>query len=74
VKNGINGALFTTKGEAILKILNYYNNPQMLPVMGGYSVEICKKEFDVQHNFKNYRDVYSGSVVSAIRNEKWKFS
>lgn len=74
VKNGINGALFTTKGEAVLKILNYYNNPQMLQVMGGYSVEICKKEFDVQHNFKNYRDVYSGSVVSAIINEKWKFS
>lgn len=71
VKRGINGALFTNKEEAIVKILQYYTNPEMLPVMGAYSEEICQAEFDVEQNFKNYREVYAGSVVSGIKHKKW---
>lgn len=71
VKNGINGGLFNNKDEALIKILQYYNNREMLPVMGAYSGEICKTEFDMNQNFKNYRDMYAGSIVATIENKKW---
>lgn len=74
VKRGINGALFNHKDEAIVKILQYYNNPAMLPVMGGYSGDICRTEFDVAQNFKNYRAMYAGSVVSGIEHKKWGYN
>lgn len=74
VKNGINGALFNNKNEAILKILQYFNNPQMLSVMGSYSEEICKTEFDSNENFKIYRDMYLRSAVLDIEHKKWDFN
>lgn len=62
VKRGINGDLFTKSQEAIVKILQYYNNREMLGVMGDFSAEICKTEFDVKKNFKAYRELYAGHV------------
>jgi glycosyltransferase involved in cell wall biosynthesis len=74
VKNGINGNLFNTGSDAIVKILQYYNNRDMLGVMGNFSGQICRTEFDVKQNFKNYRDLYARSKseipMSGIR---WKF-
>ena len=73
VKKGINGDLFNTSSEAITKLLQYYNNPQMLDIMGKFSGEICKTEFDVKKNFKTYRELYAGSVLQTGRQAKWSF-
>lgn len=73
VKRGINGDLFNTSSEAISKLLQYYNNPEMLNVMGRFSREICKTEFDVKENFKEYRKLYAGSLLDAGLSRKWSF-
>ncbi len=77
VKNGINGSLFNTAMEANVKILQYYNNPDMLEVMGKFSGEICKKEFDVKENFKTYRELYAGKIINGSiglsGRPKWSF-
>lgn len=67
VKQGLNGDLFNTYDEAIIKILQYYNNRAMLEVMGNFSAEICKAEFDVKENFKSYRQLYAGSLTGTGR-------
>lgn len=74
VKNGINGNLFNTGGDAIVRILQYYNNRDMLGVMGNFSEQICRTEFDVKLNFKNYRDLYACSIEEVPLNGiRWKF-
>ncbi|MGK2864445.1 MAG: glycosyltransferase [Chitinophagaceae bacterium] len=73
VKKGINGDLFNTTQEAILKLLQYYNNPRMLEVMGEYSGEICKKEFDLKKNFKKYRELYTGCLSTGSIQPTWSF-
>jgi len=73
VKNGINGDLFRTEAEAIVKILQYYNNSEMLSVMGNFSKSICETEFDVKSNFNNYRELYTNSVDIAP-SKKWAFA
>ena len=60
VKHGINGSLFKTATTAIMKILQYYNNKEMLKVMGEFSGAICSAEFDGRKNFKLYRSYYAG--------------
>lgn len=60
VKSGLNGDLFTNETEAIIKLLHYYNNRAMLPVMGDFSHRICSAEFDARQNFNTYRDIYTG--------------
>ena len=61
VRTGVNGDLFSSSYEAIVKLLQYYNNPEMLQVMGDYSAEICESDYDMQTNFKNYRHLYAGN-------------
>ena len=74
VKNGINGNLFNTASDAIVKILQYYNNRDMLGVMGNFSRQICRTEFDVRKNFKNYRNLYAHPAKEMkMNNIKWKF-
>ena len=58
VHKGLNGDLFTNEDEAILKILQYYNNRDMLQVMGEYSQQLCAQEFDVDSTGSSYRDLY----------------
>jgi glycosyltransferase involved in cell wall biosynthesis len=58
VQSGLNGDLFRNEEEATLKILQYYNNRDMLNVMGEYSSELCRQEFDVHSTFTSYRDLY----------------
>jgi glycosyltransferase involved in cell wall biosynthesis len=58
VHNGLNGDLFRSEEEAILKILQYHNNIDMLQVMGEYSQQFCAREFDVHSTFTSYRDLY----------------
>jgi len=62
VKRGMNGDLFESRDEAISKILKYYNNADMLSVMGDFSRELCEQEFDRNNNFRNYRNIYTPAV------------
>ena len=73
VKSGINGDLFKTQSEAIVKILQYYNNRDMLQVMGGFSKSICETEFNIKNNFGTYRELYCNtSTITPIK--KWAFA
>jgi len=73
VKNGINGDLFGTETEAIVKILLYYNNRDMLHVMGEFSKSICETEFNVKHNFSSYRELYA-NIDHITPGRKWAFA
>jgi glycosyltransferase involved in cell wall biosynthesis len=73
VKRGVNGDLFRTKAEAVSKVLQFYNNPEMLNVMGRLSGEICKTEFNVKKNFKEYRRLYAGGLLEQDVSAKWSF-
>src|SRR5258705_10450822 len=73
VKNGINGDLFKTETEAIVKILQYYNNRDMLQVMGGFSKSICETEFNIKNNFTGYRELYTNELnITPVK--KWAFA
>lgn len=56
---GMNGDLFDSKDQAISMILKYYNNKDMLMVMGEYSRELCEQEFDRDSNYSRYRKIYT---------------
>ncbi|KAA3437578.1 glycosyltransferase [Rufibacter hautae] len=58
VRSGLNGDVFKNEIEGIGKILHYFNNQEMLDVMGQYSLNICEKDFNVDLNLKGYRTVY----------------
>ncbi len=73
VKNGINGDLFKTETEAIVKILRYYNNRDMLQVMGDYSKSICEAEFNIKNNFTSYRELYT-NTINITPGKKWAFA
>ncbi len=62
IKSGLNGDLFNNEMEAIIKLLNYYNNREMLNIMGNYSHQICKHNFDAQNNFTSYRSIYNSNL------------
>jgi hypothetical protein len=66
--------LFTNEHEAIVKLLNYYNNREMLHVMGEFSQEICKTEFDMQRNFRSYRHIYTNDFASAANKPAWSLN
>ncbi|HWB90211.1 MAG TPA: glycosyltransferase, partial [Puia sp.] len=63
VLRGINGDLFFDAQDAILKVLRYHNNREMLPIMGEYSKYHCEQEFDVRQMFTAYRNLY-GSLMA----------
>ncbi|WP_210465444.1 glycosyltransferase [Rufibacter roseolus] len=58
IKTGLNGDVFNNEIEAIANILKYFNNKEMLEVMGDYSFDICGSKFNVDLNFKEYRSIY----------------
>jgi glycosyltransferase involved in cell wall biosynthesis len=66
VKNGMNGDLFENAQTAVLKIMQYYNNPGMLPIMGDYSKEVCDREFNIKSTSVMYRNLYQGSYVGSF--------
>ncbi|MCW3073475.1 MAG: glycosyl transferase group 1 [Flaviaesturariibacter sp.] len=63
ISKGLNGDLFGNKNEAVNKILSYYNNSDMLRVMGQTSYALCQKQFDMKQNFGSYRRIYSNESV-----------
>ena len=66
VKNGLNGDIFTSKADAIVKLLSYFNNREMIDVMGQHSHDICSAEFDMHHNFKSYQKLYQNIHAGEI--------
>jgi glycosyltransferase involved in cell wall biosynthesis len=74
IKSGLNGDLFGSEHEAIGKVLNYYNNREMLQVMGDFSQEICKTEFDMQRNFRNYRHIYTNDHSMGLQKQTWSLN
>jgi glycosyltransferase involved in cell wall biosynthesis len=73
VKNGVNGDLFKNDSEAILKIIQYHNNRDMLLVMGSFSKSICETEFNVTENFSSYRELYTNGIT-LTPGKKWAFA
>ncbi|HWJ03859.1 MAG TPA: glycosyltransferase, partial [Verrucomicrobiae bacterium] len=71
IKSGLNGGLFESSQEAILKVLHFYNNREMLQVMGEFSHQICETEFDMQRNFESYRHIYSNNAAVSEQNPAW---
>ena len=62
IKGGTNGNYFNSKSEAILKIIQYYNNQDMLAIMGKYSREHCAENFNQSVNYSTYRSIYSKNI------------
>ncbi|MET0300268.1 MAG: glycosyltransferase [Flavitalea sp.] len=60
VRGGLNGDLFEHGNGAVIKIMHYANNPNMLPLMGEYSNEFCRQDFDIRSTSGMYRDLYRG--------------
>lgn len=58
VRKGLNGDLFQNAQEAVVKIFQYFNNPDMLRVMGEYSRRLCREEFDAHATSNLYRSLY----------------
>lgn len=63
VKSCLNGDLFKHHSEAIVKLLQYFNNASMLHIMGEYSAMHGKESFNVNHTFTRYRYLYKGSCI-----------
>lgn len=74
IKSGLNGDLFGSEAEAIVKLLNYYNNREMLQVMGDFSQQICNTEFDMQRNFRSYRHIYTNEQTGAAQKQAWSLN
>lgn len=68
VKSCLNGDLFKHHAEAIVKVLQYFNNTSMLNIMGEYSALHGKESFNVNHTFTRYKDLYEGNH---IENDKY---
>ncbi len=62
--SGVHGDLFKTPEQAICKIIQYYNNREMLEVMGEYSKEVCETRFNRAINFSHYRSLYQSQTGS----------
>ena len=58
VKKGMNGDLFKNEHDAIIKILLYFNNMDMLQIMGAHSADICAEEFNIDSTYASYQHLY----------------
>jgi glycosyltransferase involved in cell wall biosynthesis len=61
VNSCLNGDLFKHHSEAIIKLLQYFNNTSMLNIMGEYSAMHGKESFNVNYTFTRYRALYEGN-------------
>jgi glycosyltransferase involved in cell wall biosynthesis len=64
VKSCLNGDLFKHHAEAIVKLLQYFNNTSMLNIMGEFSAVHGKESFNVNHTFTRYRRLYAGNHIA----------
>jgi glycosyltransferase involved in cell wall biosynthesis len=66
VKNSMNGDLFTSADEAIIKILQYYTNDTMLEIMGNHSAAHCRNDFDMRVSYQQYRTRYDRPLLGIV--------
>lgn len=64
VFNGLNGDVFQNENDAIVKILQFYNNSSMLEIMGEHSMAHCKSYFDLSKTSSNYRQLYEKASLN----------
>ena len=64
VFNGLNGHVFQNENDAIVKILQFYNNSSMLEIMGEHSMAHCKSYFDLSKTSSNYRQLYEKASLN----------
>ncbi len=69
VMKGLNGDVFKSKNEAIIKILQFYNNSSMMSLMGTYSGDYCKKSFDEENTYYSYKLLYQKAVFNQEVNQ-----
>ncbi|RNI29236.1 glycosyltransferase [Rufibacter latericius] len=67
IRTGLNGDVFSNEIEGIAKILDYFNNQEMLTVMGEYSYDICSSNFDVNMNFQQYKTTYQSFERTVVQ-------
>ncbi len=68
IKRGLNGDYFKNASEAIIKIMHYGNNPDMLSIMGAFSQQICAKRFNSFQNFAMYGQRYQQNLKPCLQN------
>lgn len=67
VKDGLNGNLYNTSDEAIIKILQYYNNYDMLEIMGNHSASYCDEDFNMHTSYIQYKCYYKSPVSGIVQ-------
>lgn len=61
--NSLNGAVFSDENDAVNSLLQFYNNADMLKVMGQHSGSHCKKHFNLADTFSRYEKLYQKACV-----------
>ena len=62
VREGVNGALYTTAEEAAKKLRQWMRTPESLPAMGQSSKKILTEQFSIETMKSAYRDLYFSSA------------
>jgi glycosyltransferase involved in cell wall biosynthesis len=62
VKKGLNGDLYENTKDAVVKLMQYFNNRKMLKLMGEYSQRYCKQAFNITTTCLSYRNLYTGNT------------
>ena len=63
VREGINGALYTSAEEAAEKLRQWMRSPECLAAMGKASKKILTEEFSLETMKSAYRDLYFSSAT-----------
>ena len=67
VHKGLNGDVFTNATEAIIKIIKYQTNQDMMTIMSEHAQAVCASSFDMHRNFSSYKEAYNlGRKISII--------
>jgi glycosyltransferase involved in cell wall biosynthesis len=66
VRSGANGNLFEHAHQAIVSIMQYYNNHDMLEIMGKNSADYCEDSFHIETTQQQYKKLYSSGKKKAV--------
>ncbi len=66
VMKGANGSLFQQPYQAIVSIMQYYNNLSMLDIMGMHSATYCKSTFHIETTQQQYKNLYLSGKKMAV--------
>lgn len=66
LSNNLNGAVFSDEHEAILRLLQFYNNNSMLNLMGKHSGSYCRRHFNLVDTFRKYQGLYQKLLMPGL--------